>query len=93
MEGYYHPVSLPVLDNLDSLINETACFPFRSSSNLFCVGDQVCLDPIFSIEQLKIKVIENGGIGEDVDKVYFYQIAFSKFSIIISNYICHDWYN
>jgi len=69
MEGYYHPVSLPVLDNLDGMMNETACFPFRSSSSLFCVGDQVCLDPVFPVEQLAIKVLESGGLAEDVNKV------------------------
>ncbi len=67
MEGYYHPVSLPVLDNLDSLINETACFPFRSSSNLFCIGDQVCLDPIYQIDQFK--ALEIGRLSQDVNKV------------------------
>ena len=66
MLGYYYTRALLVLS---SLTNETACFPFRSSSNLFCVGDQVNLDPVFPIEELKIKVLESGGLAEDVDKV------------------------
>lgn len=40
--GYYHPGALAPLNSLDNN-KDMSYFPFRSPSNIFCIGDRVIL--------------------------------------------------